>query len=65
MIRMKKTTVIEIGAASWVEKSNININVGRKTIPPPTPATVQMIVEEKKTKIAPISDGARVGKRGL
>ena len=65
IIRMKKTTVIEIGAASWVEKLNISINIGRKTIPPPTPATVQIIVAEKKTKVAPISEEAMLGKRFL
>ena len=61
----KNTKVTELGTASWIVKLYISIRTGKKTTPPPIPATVVRIVAQKRTNIPPISIGRTFGNNGL
>ena len=61
----KNTKVTELGTASWIVKLNISIRIGKKTTPPPIPATVVKIVAIKRTNMPPISIGRTSGNNAL
>ena len=46
-------------------KLNISMRIGKKTMPPPMPATVHMTVARKNIKTAAISTEVKEGKRFL